>query len=436
MRAPMPRTAWAAVPLLLALAAHPSNATRLPAGDTGVRDASGGSTSRQIEQTLAVDPTDERNVLIAFNSGLTVSHDGGRTWHLTSQTCVGDSNPVFDAAGTAYVECDNTQQAVFRSPDKGDHWVELPNPIGVTDNNGDVIDRPWLVAGPRGHQLAFAWESFYGNPLGWVYVKTSEDGGRTWSARRRVDDPSSATDYASMDPRQYLVVGVDRTLYVAYASSRRPEPWPDQADSLFTTSYVVARSRDDGASFTRSTAATGVVRSSAPTEESEAISSLAADPSPRRASHLALVWADERHGESRILVTTSGDGGRTWSAPVDVADDPVGHGNQHDHPQVRFAPDGRFVVLWRDRRCCGGGFDASYHLYVRAFRLSGRGAARAVGRSVLVTDKAQPPISGTQLSDEYVGLVVGPEGVSVAWNQPKSGNAATHYRRIPLQELS
>ena len=47
---------------------------------SGVRDASGGGGSAQTEQTIAVDPTDPNQVLIGFISGLSVSHDGGRTW--------------------------------------------------------------------------------------------------------------------------------------------------------------------------------------------------------------------------------------------------------------------------------------------------------------------------------------------------------------------
>src|SRR5689334_10045869 len=71
-------------------------------GDTGVRDASGGTGSAQTEQTIAVDPTNPDNVLIGAISGLFVSHDGGRTWTIASPSCTGDNNPAFDRSGMAY----------------------------------------------------------------------------------------------------------------------------------------------------------------------------------------------------------------------------------------------------------------------------------------------------------------------------------------------
>jgi hypothetical protein len=199
---------------------------------------------------------------------------------------------------------------------------------------------------------------------------------------------------------------------------------------VLPTSLIVARSHDDGATFTRTVVAADITRSQSPTEEAEAISSLAADPSPRRARHLALAWADQRSGESRILVVTSIDGGAHWSKPADIAGDPPHLGNQHDHPQVAFAPDGRVIVVWRDRRGTSGGWSSPYRLFARALLVTSHGPV-ARGRVVQVTDKAEQPNSSTMF-DEYLGIVVGREGLSVAWNQPKGGVATSYYRRIPL----
>ncbi|HMC72006.1 MAG TPA: sialidase family protein, partial [Mycobacteriales bacterium] len=231
------------------------------------------------------------------------------------------------------------------------------------------------------------------------------------------------------DPRQVPAVGADGTIYVAYASGHNPFP----AGQVLPTSLIVARSHDDGVTFTRTVAAANITRSRAPTEEAEAISSLAADPSPRRAGHLALAWADQRSGESRILVVTSIDGGAHWSAPADVAGDPPGLGNQHDHPQIAFAPDGRLIIVWRDRRGTDGAWSSPYQLFARALLVTSRGAV-APGRVATVTARPQQPNSSTMF-DEYLGITVGREGLSVAWNQPKNGVAASYYRRIALSSL-
>src|SRR5581483_11213016 len=78
----------------------PAAGRAAPAGiDTGVVDASGDTGSAQTEQTLAVDPTNPDNVVIGFINGVSVSHDGGRTWALAPLSCAGDNNPVFDNSG-------------------------------------------------------------------------------------------------------------------------------------------------------------------------------------------------------------------------------------------------------------------------------------------------------------------------------------------------
>jgi hypothetical protein len=137
-----------------------------------------------------------------------------------------------------------------------------------------------------------------------------------------------------------------------------------------------------------------------------------------------------RSGESRILIVSSVDGGATWSKPVDIADDPPGKGNNHDHPQAAFALDGRVIVVWRDRRCCGGAFSSNYQLFARALSVTSSGVT-ASSNSVQVTDSPQAP-NQVQNVDEYLGLVVGAEGVSVAWNQPLNGVASSYFHRIPL----
>lgn len=396
-------------------------------GDTGVRDASGGTGSAQTEQTIAVDPTNPDNVVIGFISGVSVSHDAGRTWTLASISCTGDNNPAFDRSGMGYFECDNNGVEFYKSNHASDPWAGPANAVTFTESGGDLVDRPWLVRGRGPSSLVVGWESFFSTPVGRVDVTVSNDGGATWSARSRVDDPN---DHPAMqDPRQFPVVGADGTIYVAYASGQGPFLDCSNCGAL-PTDYIVARSSDGGATFRRTVAAANVARTASPTEESEAISSLAADPDATRARHLALAWADERSGFSRILVTTSVDGGVSWSELFDVADDPPGNGAEHDHPQVAFAPDGRLIVVWRDHRCEGTGYSVPYRIFARALTFNGSGTLTP-GPVWQVTAGPQQPNSNTQF-DEYLGMAVGPEGLSVAWNQPRNGVASTTYRRMPL----
>lgn len=404
-----------------------ARAATLPPGDTGVVDASGDTGTPQTEQTMAVDPSDPRNVMVAeIGDCLSVSHDGGRTWKLNNvyNNCTADNNPAFDSHGVAYFYIDDG--GLFKSTDHGNTFA--PGVRIAGNNGGDIPDRPWFVidqsAGPTNGTQYLSYESFFTNPLGFIYEVSSANS----FTEHRVDDMTSYP--ATQNPRNYPIVGADGTLYIAYAEGHAGFAIPQQPQ--FPISFVVARSSDRGATFRYAFAAKNITRTSAPTEEGEAISSLAADPNPLRAGHLALAWADQRTGTSRILLTDSVDGGVTWSKPVEVTNDAIPTDNQ-DHVQVRFLPDGRIAMVWRDRRCCGGGFSNGYNLYARTIAMSDAGALNP-GPVMQVTDSPQQPNSEPAL-DEYLGFAAGPEGLSVAWNQPRVGVAATYYRRMPLSEF-
>lgn len=398
---------------------------------TGVQSASVGG-AMGIEQSVAVDPANTDNVLVgAIGSNLSsspvVSHDCGRSWRAPTgfDSCTGDQSVAWDRRHTAYFSCDGTE--VYHSFDAGDTWSDPVTAASPADNMGDAIDRPWLVVdntgGPRDGTVYLTWESFFTNPLGWVLERSSTDHGQTWGPVHRVDDPSGTTQ---QNPRNFPALGPDGTLYVVYADGLNPFTL-DQQNPI---SLIVARSTDGGVTYKRTTAASGVTRNHSPEEETEIISSLAADPSSQRTGHLALAWADQRSGESRILVTDSLDGGVTWSRPVDVDDDPPGKGDEHDHPQVAFLPDGQAMAVWRDRRCCGGKYSDKYQIFARPLRIDPAGGITA-GQTVEVTDAPQAPNSSSS-TNEYIGVSAGPEGLNVAWDQTVNGTPQSVYRRVPL----
>jgi hypothetical protein len=146
----------------------------------------------QNETTIAVNPTDPRNVIGGANdyeigvdtiSGVYVSFDGGRTWpasrHLPDVQSVdrdtlasGDPAVAFDSEGTAYYAVINFARSscdsyitVSRSTAEGLNWtMPAPNPSagsGITPGDGVVAhnggdadcqffhDKEYLGAGPR-----------------------------------------------------------------------------------------------------------------------------------------------------------------------------------------------------------------------------------------------------------------------------------------------
>lgn len=140
-------------------------------------------------------------------------------------------------------------------------------------------------------------------------------------------------------------------------------------------------------------------------------------------------------GSSRVLVRSSVDGGRTWTAPLDVADDrggdcppskcppvstggvvyPPGEGNEHDHVALRYLGDGRLLVVWRDRRYTGGSWLDPWDIFARPVRVGPEGALHP-DRAVRVTDHSEQTTTSHRghMPSEYLGVAVMRRGVAVA----------------------
>jgi hypothetical protein len=408
--------------------------------------------------------------------GVWSSHDGGRTWSggmrsngglQPIESPLGDFPPpsagvtvpkeflspgnlisadqsiVFDRHGNAYFECldfglGTTGDAavdVYRSTNGGRTWS---GPIVAFSQLATqiLIDRPFLAidntGGLRDGTIYLTWETmFYQAWLPEVYARSSTDSGRTWSAVVRVDDD---THRAMWDPRQYPVVGADGSLSVLYDAAPfvSPASFDPGGDNV---QLMVARSTDGGKTFSRTVVEPSAHRVASNDEAynyfTELIGAIAADPVHR--GRMAIAWPDDRSGEARILLRYTTDGGKSWSKPLDVADDPPGHGNQHDHVGLTYLRDGRLVVVWRDRRASGGGWSSPFQVFARALRVSRTGVLTPA-RTVQVTNGPQQPTTGTRgnMPSEYLSVTADSTGLAVAWDQMSGTLADDVFRRVPL----
>ena len=377
-----------------------------------------------------------------------------------------DQNTVFDRHGTAWYDCINfgvttgvERLDVWRSDDGGQHFYSLGPAFSQATDANRQMDRPFLAidqsGGPNDGTLYMAWETIFYDPnLPTVYVRASHDGGRSWGPITRVD--SSA--YPSMwDARLFPMVGADGTLYVVYDSGNvTPFDYLPQVDK---PSLVLAVSHDGGKTFSYHWVAQKVTRPDPPDEDeielTEFISSMATDP--QRNGRVAVAWPAMVNDKSRILLRSSLDGGQTWTAPLDVADDnpdayfppdnfppnygtglqyPAGNGNEHDHVMLRYLPDGRMVVVWRDRRYTGGAWSKPWDIFARVISIGSDGSLHP-GVTVRVTPASEPPTTFHRghMPSEYLAMTPLPDGsgVGVGWDGMRGPNFPDdNYRFVPL----
>jgi hypothetical protein len=460
------------------------------AGDTGVVDVSATPGISETEQAMAVDPFDPARVLVGSNqfqpllagttlpgpdgvvdTGVWASADGGRSWHggqlsgggfgafaspipvsvLPSEfTDVGnaieaDQSEAFDRYGNAYYETGDLYSSgnlgdgvgrVWRSSDGGMTW-QAPVIAFRQTGTGELFDRPFIVAddsgGSRDGTLYFAYETaFYTNILNAVFLVTSSDQGQMWTAPVRVDEGSQT----QADPRQMPAVGAGGVLYDVYDTAGvQPQAGPQ----LQPIALTLARSSDGGSTFAHFTVDADAHRLTDPDEAepyfTEFISALAADPS--HPGRLAVAWP-EAHGPStsRIVLRYSLDGGASWSPRIDVAADPAGGNNQHDHVALTYAPDGRLFVVWRDRRCCGGSYGDAFEVYARELTPGAQGGL-SLGPELQVSPGPVGPSTNVRgiAPDEYLAAGASGQALDVAWDEIRGTLPDDVFRSVPLADF-
>lgn len=330
--------------------------------------------SSQNSPMLLADPTDPRLVVLAhrqdsptFGCGLQVSGDAGRSWvptnpvpHLPegADVCYAPE-VVFDGQGTLYYL-----------------FIALAglgnNPTGVylatSADHGRTFTAPRPVLGPSHYQVRMAIDPSLGergrlylvwlqaasdsvlggltadaNPLFSAY---SDDGGTTWSTPVQVSDPDRPRTVAPA-----IAVGPDHTVHIAYYDLQddvRDYQGLEGPAWDGTWSVVVTSSSDRGRRF-----GPGVVVDDKiwPPGRVMLIYTM---PPPALAvdndNRLVVGWTDARNGDPDVMVTSSGDGGRTFAPAKRVNDDPPASGKDQYLPRLGVAPNGRVDLAFLDRR--------------------------------------------------------------------------------------
>jgi hypothetical protein len=261
--------------------------------------------------------------------------------------------------------------AAVTSTDGGSHWDNLR--VIRTDNNQNqlVNDKESVTADPYKAGTAYAvWDQLVGpvdNPAvlahnfqsftGPTYFAKTTDGGASWSQSKII---------LPMRQRQQsianvIVVGPGDVLYDFFTliTATGPNNGPNStAPHGFAIAFM--KSTDNGDTWSdphivqqMDTLTVTDPNNGAPLRTADFDAAPAVDPST---GQLYLVWQDARDtagknhkgGWSRVLFTTSTDGGDTWSDPVAVSDSPDGISAMY--PAIAVASNGTVGLTYYDFR--------------------------------------------------------------------------------------
>ncbi len=318
------------------------------------------------EPGIAINPNNSRQVVAVFqdNAHASYSQDAGHTWHAAEGVAPqnyrvsGDVSTTYDNQGHAiicyiafdklgtfnYWAHDDSRNGIFvrRSRDGGKTWEAKDVAVSEYATNPGIPfeDKPYIVADTTKSRYA---GNLY---VGWtrwtltdseMLISRSTDDGQTWSKPIEIDrhpglprdDNGAAEGFAG-------AVGPDGRVYAV---------WSQGDDIMFTIS------RDGGKTFARARSVihTAPIMFAIDTlERANGFPQIAIDPKSRR---LYVTWTDYRNGDLDVFCSTSSDGGKKWSAPVRVNNDPVHDGADQFFQWLAVDPiDGAANVIFYDRR--------------------------------------------------------------------------------------
>lgn len=330
MTLPVPKR-W----LLLTCAAGAVAALALP-GSAGPATVKGWSapvlvskTQAHRETSIAVDPRDAKTQIVCDPSGVPntdggqsyfhLSSDSGKTWrYVDIEGAVtdtrnyafegGDCDVAMDAGGTIYVaDTWLGNLSVGRSTEGGKTW----DGTAITGTS-PVIDRPWLVGGPKGTVYLSYHDLQCCTPAAMWFTK-STDYGKTWSPA--VSITTANADGAYIWEGNYVVSPSGKDIDLVYSRRDSGAVTVGVGPSEAPMSMWLASSRDGGNSWT-----------------STRIANLAAEtttiyPQIGRdvGGYLHVVWSAPVAGKgTRVSYTYSKDAGKTWRSPAVISGNRTG----------------------------------------------------------------------------------------------------------------
>jgi len=430
------------------------------------------TTADQHEPTLSVDPNNPNNILAAAKDWRTGpkqvwdyrSTDGGKTWsdgypNLLPSELPNQSDPVvaFDASSNAYIaelgynQSDFSVGGVFvsRTNDMGSTWQPA---VLVSSNSQDIFnDKEWLTVDRSANEVTKG--NVYGTwtlfttvsptrEVAQIVISRSTDGGKTFSTRRPVTPQDQAMVQGS-----FPAVGPNGEVYVLYYSgpgALENEKSEGEGEEEGATGVVyqalqtgqqaasqlyMVKSTDGGQTFGTPVMVASVTRPPNTLPNSAfrifVLPTLAVDP---RSGALYAVWNDYRAGHLDVLLAVSKDGGKSWSDPKRVTDDPATAGTDHFFPTVAAGKGGAVQLAWLDRRD-----DPANHLYRPYYTRSTDGGSTFIADAPLSASQSDPNIGfeGTLLGD-YIALDVSGDGSRfyTAWPDTRSGNQDIYFTTL------
>jgi hypothetical protein len=372
--------------------------------------------SEPNEPSICINPQNTNEIMVgANNNHWYYSGDGGLTWqHNVLQSSYGvncDPAIVCDDQGNFYffhlvpdlsrVVCQQKRSGV-------NSWSDG----SFTARNGSMqIDKEWATFDPVNGNLYTTWSQF--NRHGStdprdstiVFLSRSEDRGLTWSEKVRISQKggNSTGGFQSVHG-SYPATGPNGEVYVC---------WWSPAGLMFD------KSTDEGRTWLPAD-----LRITGPVQWIYVVPGMQLTPSfpviscdrsnGRYRGNLYINWSDNRNGtgDSDIWMVKSTDGGKIWSSPKRVNNDPAGKQQYFNFLTVDQGT-GYVYITFYDRRNYA---DNRTDVYLAVSKDGG-----TTFENMKISDTPFLPVS-TAFFGHYLGISAHNNKVFAAWSRQDNGS--------------
>jgi hypothetical protein len=319
----------------------------------------------KVEPQVAVNPTNPKNIIGVYQQdrfsnggadGVVAAYtmNGGANWTVDWPTfthCEGgnaNNNGDFERASDPWVSFSPNGVAYFSaltfnasynsasavevstSKDGGKTWSK---PAQLILSNS-LSDKDSVTADPTNSSYAYVVWDLFGTGAQ-VYFSRTIDGGKTWSTGRQIFGAATVNNIVVVLPNGELLdtFSDDNTGDLAFITSS------DHGSTWSTTEHVVATMEPIGATDPRN---------GYPIRSGAGLASVAVD---EKTGYLYAVWEDARFNNFKneeVAFSMSKDGGKTWSAPIQINKTPPGV--DAFTPTVQVDSNGKVAVTYYDFR--------------------------------------------------------------------------------------
>ncbi len=411
--------------------------------------ASGGNGTNIVnEDPIAASPTNAQDLLTGGNDynctslqGFYSSSNGGTSWTSTCMSTLsgafGDGDPGvgYDLNGNSYITgidggtADGYDIVYEKSSNNGSTW-SAPAVAVKPLFSGGLTDKDWLqvddsASSPYKNSLYISVTQFNGpETQDTISVSHSSNGGSTWTTKQ-VDTTQTLT--SEVDQFSDLAIAKNGTVYATWL---RCPPTGPTGDCGGTTSKMYMSDSTNGGNTWSTPVVVATVKLAPDTagccyygqlpNTDERVSDIPAIDVDRssgaHAGNLYVVLYTWTGTYMKVEVTTSTNGGSTWSTPVPVA--PSTDTHDQFFPWLTVSSSGIVGVTWLDRR--NDPSNLSYEAYATA---SLNGGTSFVKNFQLASAPSNPDNDGFggSFMGDYTGNYWDGKTLYASWMDTRNG---------------